>query len=69
VLPDGTWSNTNTKVRTLPTDPQVWAVSYPYSGQPIEVVVQNQRGHRGLRSLRMLAIDIGTGPGSGVWDR
>jgi hypothetical protein len=42
VQPDGSWSNTNSKLRTLPTDPSVWMFSYPYSGQPIEVVVQNQ---------------------------
>ena len=43
VAADGSWSNTNSNLRTLPTDPQVWTFSYPSAGQPIEVVVQNQR--------------------------
>jgi hypothetical protein len=42
VAPDGSWTNTNSKLRTLPTDPSVWCFVNRYAGQSIEVVVQSQ---------------------------
>jgi len=40
VLPDGSWKNTNPKVRTLPLPANTTGI--PYVGMPIQVVVQNQ---------------------------
>ncbi len=43
VAADGTWKNTNSKLRTLPTNPAAWTFSYPYAGMPIQIDVQGQR--------------------------
>ena len=41
---DGSWTNNNPKVRTLPVTPDFWSSNlYPYPGQPIEIHVQGQR--------------------------
>ena len=42
VAADGTWKNTNSKLRTLPTSPAAWTFSYRYAGMPIEVIVQGR---------------------------
>ena len=43
VAADGTWKNTNSKLRTLPTNPAAWTFSYPYAGMPIQINVQGER--------------------------
>ena len=43
VQPDGSWTNTNAKLRTLPTDPNVWTFGYRDAGQSVEIVIQDQR--------------------------
>ena len=43
VATDGTWKNTNSKLRTLPTNPAAWTFAYRYAGMSIQVIVQGQR--------------------------
>ena len=44
VQADGSWTNNNPKVRTLPVTPDFWSSNlFPYPGQPIEIHVQGQR--------------------------
>ena len=43
VAPDGSWTNTNTKLRTLPMSIDRWQGGPLVSGMPIEIHVQNQR--------------------------
>jgi hypothetical protein len=44
VQPDGSWTNNNPRIRTLPVTPDFWSSSlFPYPGQPIEIHIQGQR--------------------------
>jgi hypothetical protein len=41
---DGSWTNNNPKIRTLPVNPDFWSVNlFPGPGQPVEIHVQGQR--------------------------
>ena len=41
---DGSWTNNNPRIRTLPVTPDFWATNlFPSPGQPIEIHVQGQR--------------------------